>query len=231
MSKNASTTSETETGISSPGKNDVMFGRGGGTNNHIGNIRFRQLVNEHKFRYLAAPKTEKPKIARELVGLWRKLDPPGRFLVKKCSEEKGKEFLWFDVGDRKAREKTSQCLRERTPDVLPFVNQLKMQQYPNSFKQTPTPIVPKVAPPIPAQEPPEPIKTQMFFQQLQNAHNLKMIQTNEAEKMRAAAVAVALLDTNTAPGEDNSELKAYLRNMSQPDPNYGTNYMKNFSNV
>lgn len=152
-----------------------MFGRGGGTNNHIGNIRFRQLVNEHKFRYLAAPKIEKPKIARELVGLWRKLDPPGRFLVKKCSEEKGKEFLWFDVGDRKAREKTSQCLRERTPDVLPFVNQLKMQQYPNSFKQTPTPIVPKAAPPIPAQEPPEPIKTQMFFQQLQNAHNLKMI--------------------------------------------------------
>lgn len=49
--------------------------------------------------------------------------------------------------------------------------------------------------------------------------------------MRAAAVAVALLDTNTAPGEDNSDLKAYLRNMSQPDPNYATNYMKNFSNV
>jgi hypothetical protein len=103
--------------ISEPGINDVLCGRGGGTNNHIGNRRFRMLVNEHKPRYFAAGKLDKPKVAREVMIMWRKQDPPGRFLIKDSSSK-----LWSDVGDQKAREKASQCLRERrTPcDVLPF---------------------------------------------------------------------------------------------------------------
>ena len=107
-----------------------MCGRGGGTNNHVGNIRFRQLVNEHKLRYLAAPKVDKPKVARDVVQIWRAQSPPGRFLTKSSAEtaSKSKEVLWHDVGDQKAREKASQCLRERTPDVLPFVQHLKNQE-------------------------------------------------------------------------------------------------------
>ena len=35
-------------------ENDVLLGRGGGTNNHAGNVKFRKMVNEHKLRYLAA---------------------------------------------------------------------------------------------------------------------------------------------------------------------------------
>jgi len=117
-------------GIVDPGENDVMCGRGGGTNNHVGNIRFRQLVNEHKLRYLAAPKVDKPKVARDVVQIWRAQSPPGRFLTKSSAEtaSKSKEVLWHDVGDQKAREKASQCLRERTPDVLPFVQHLKNQE-------------------------------------------------------------------------------------------------------
>lgn len=114
-------------GIDYPGMNDVMCGRGGGTNNHIGNIRFRQLVNEHKLRYLAATKVEKPKVAMEVVQMWRALNPPGRFLTK-TDPSQGDDSLWHDVGDKKAREKASQCLRERTPDVLPFVKQLQIQE-------------------------------------------------------------------------------------------------------
>eukprot|EP00547_Thalassionema_nitzschioides_P014617 CAMPEP_0194233116 /NCGR_PEP_ID=MMETSP0158-20130606/1199_1 /TAXON_ID=33649 /ORGANISM="Thalassionema nitzschioides, Strain L26-B" /LENGTH=403 /DNA_ID=CAMNT_0038965957 /DNA_START=36 /DNA_END=1247 /DNA_ORIENTATION=+ len=114
-------------GIDYPGMNDVMCGRGGGTNNHIGNIRFRQLVNEHKLRYLAASKVDKPKVAMEVVQIWRALDPPGRFLTK-TDISQGDESLWHDVGDKKAREKASQCLRERTPDVMPFVKQLQEQE-------------------------------------------------------------------------------------------------------
>jgi hypothetical protein len=38
------------------------------------------------------------------------------------------ENEWFEVGDRKAREKASQCLRERTPNVAPFVQQLRLHQ-------------------------------------------------------------------------------------------------------
>jgi hypothetical protein len=120
--------------IVKPGPHDVLLGRGGGTNNHSGNIKFRKLVNEHKMRYLACSKVEKPKVARQVVLLWRKLDPPGRFLARRDETKRGagsvKAFdnVWFEVGDKKAREKASQCLRERTPDVIPYIKQLREQQ-------------------------------------------------------------------------------------------------------
>jgi len=113
-----------------PGMNDALYGRGGGTNNHVGNVRFRHLINGHKLRYLAATKSEKPMIAREVVAIWRNLKPPGRFLEQKTSKYAGENNIqWKDVGDKKAREKTSQCLRERTPDVVSFVKQLELQSY------------------------------------------------------------------------------------------------------
>lgn len=113
-------------GVEYPGMNDVMCGRGGGTNNHVGNIRFRQLINEHKLRYLAAPKIDKPKVAMEVVQMWRRLDPPGRFLAKTAGEK-----FWNEVGDKKAREKASQCLRERTAVVMPFVKALQERERKN----------------------------------------------------------------------------------------------------
>jgi hypothetical protein len=132
--------------IDHPGMNDVMCGRGGGTNNHIGNIRFRQLVNGHKLRYLAATKSEKPMVSREVVTIWRSLNPPGRFLKQKPSAD-GKSGLWSDVGDKKAREKASQCLRERTADVAPFVKklelQLSLQEEEEEFKKSGAAVKPK----------------------------------------------------------------------------------------
>ncbi len=98
------------------GEHDVILGRGLGTYNHIGNIQFRKLVNQHKMRYLASSKVDKPKVARELVHMWKQLDPPGRFL-QRADESK---LDWIEVCDKKAQEKASQCLRERTPDVLPY---------------------------------------------------------------------------------------------------------------
>jgi hypothetical protein len=112
--------------VTSP-HNSISLFTGGGTNNHIGNIRFRQLVNEHKLRYLAASKVDKPKVAMEVVQVWRSLDPPGRYLTKTDASQ-GDNSLWHDVGDKKSREKASQCLRERTPDVMPFVKQLQDQE-------------------------------------------------------------------------------------------------------
>lgn len=120
--------------IMKPGPHDVLCGRGGGTNNHSGNVKFRQMINDHKLRYLAASKVEKPKVAREVVKLWRGLEPPGRFLARKDDSRKGpgsvkaEGNVWYDVGDKKAREKASQCLRERTPDVLPYVREMQRQQ-------------------------------------------------------------------------------------------------------
>eukprot|EP00580_Thalassiosira_gravida_P010453 CAMPEP_0201629718 /NCGR_PEP_ID=MMETSP0493-20130528/4284_1 /ASSEMBLY_ACC=CAM_ASM_000838 /TAXON_ID=420259 /ORGANISM="Thalassiosira gravida, Strain GMp14c1" /LENGTH=883 /DNA_ID=CAMNT_0048100759 /DNA_START=1487 /DNA_END=4138 /DNA_ORIENTATION=+ len=121
-----------KTNISQPGPNDILCGRGGGTNAHSGNIKFRKLVAAHKLRYLAASKSDKPGVARDVVREWRAMDPPGRFLAKSAGGagdppssaagagvagvvvvgENG-NAVWHDVGDKKAREKASQCLRER----------------------------------------------------------------------------------------------------------------------
>mmetsp|Transcript_24149 Transcript_24149/g.35783 ORF Transcript_24149/g.35783 Transcript_24149/m.35783 type:complete len:506 (+) Transcript_24149:63-1580(+) len=120
--------------ITKPGPHDVLCGRGGGTNNHKGNVKFRQTIHDYKLRYLAVSKVEKPKIAREVVKIWRNLDPPGRFLARKDDSRRGpgsvkaEGNIWYDIGDKKAREKASQCLRERTPDVLPYVREMQRRQ-------------------------------------------------------------------------------------------------------
>ena len=83
--------------------NDVLLGRGGGTNRHTGNILFRDLVSEHQPAYVQARKRDKTLIAKSIVAHVRSKN--GRFL----REENGK---WIDVGDKKAAEKASQALRE-----------------------------------------------------------------------------------------------------------------------
>jgi hypothetical protein len=94
-----------------PNQNDVLCGRGGLTNNHPGNVFFRKLVRIKQESYLMASKREKTGVAREIVDLIRSLDPPGRFLKKDPNN------AWVEIGDRKAREKTSQALREGAPEL------------------------------------------------------------------------------------------------------------------
>jgi hypothetical protein len=91
---------------------DVKLGRGGDANSHIGNIKFRGLISEYKPRYIAASRANKPYVAGEVVQIWRNLDPPGRFLVK-TDPYLGDDSKWHDVGDKRARKKASQALREK----------------------------------------------------------------------------------------------------------------------
>ena len=102
------------TGIHEPGPNDCLFGRGGGTNHHPGNKKYRKMVEALKDKYLSSKRLDKPLVAMEIINQWRSMDPPGRFLKQ---DERTK--LWSDVGDRKAREKTSQALREKAPSDNP----------------------------------------------------------------------------------------------------------------
>eukprot|EP00978_Attheya_sp_CCMP212_P031856 scaffold121976_cov47-Attheya_sp.AAC.1 len=95
-----------------PHPHDVLCGRGGGTNNHPGNEHFRDLVNARKVAYLHSSKRKKPLVSRGIVETIRSMDPPGRFLLK--DESTG---TWRDIGDQKAREKTSQALREGAPVI------------------------------------------------------------------------------------------------------------------
>ncbi|CAB9512536.1 Transcriptional regulator [Seminavis robusta] len=118
-------------GIEYPGQHDVKLGRGGDANSHVGNIKFRQLVNQFKTRYSAASRANKPLVADEVVQIWRKLDPPGRFLIR-THPSMGDDSPWHDVGDKKARKKCSQALREkdRSEDLL-----ASMHMYPHVTPQ------------------------------------------------------------------------------------------------
>jgi hypothetical protein len=99
------------TGILEPRENDCLVGRGGGTNYHIGNQKYRNLINQYKAEYSAAGRGDKSLIAMKVVRLWRAQDPPGRFL-----QQDDVTRVWFEVGDEKARNKTSQSLREKSKD-------------------------------------------------------------------------------------------------------------------
>lgn len=99
--------------VKDPCENDVLCGRGGSINSHPGNERFRRLVEKRKRVYLTARfKREKRLIASSIVSEIRALDPPGRFLARDP-----KSGMWKDIGDEKARDKTSQALRENAPSI------------------------------------------------------------------------------------------------------------------
>jgi hypothetical protein len=90
--------------------NDVLLGRGGETNHHSGNVFYRHLVKACQPAYISAKRRNKPRIAESIVYTVRQLG--GRFIKKGTGDN-----VWVDVGNTKAREKTSQALREGAPDL------------------------------------------------------------------------------------------------------------------
>jgi hypothetical protein len=98
--------------IQHPHAHDVLCGRGGGTNNHVGNLHWRMLVAANKELYVSLPKRQKMLLSKSVVNAVRNQDPPGRFLQKDANTN-----LWSDIGDQKASEKTSQALREGAPQI------------------------------------------------------------------------------------------------------------------
>jgi hypothetical protein len=87
---------------------DVLFGRGGVTNSHLGNRTYRNLVSKIQPRYLAAAKLDKAAVAMTVVEEIYK--GGGRFLMDVGG-------VWVEVSKEKAREKTSQALRERAAQM------------------------------------------------------------------------------------------------------------------
>ena len=89
------------------GPQDVLGGRGGLSNHHEGNKRFRQIVADMKRTYRkTGVKTEKTALARAIVEYVHKAG--GRFLIKKNEGE----HCWRLMTPSEARKKTSQALRE-----------------------------------------------------------------------------------------------------------------------
>jgi hypothetical protein len=129
-----------------------------GVNNYIGNMKFREIVHAYKMAYHAASKVDKPYVAREVVGAWRQLSPPGRFLARRSDGKRGSgsvmdpNNVWYDVGNTKARHKASQCLRELTTDVLPYIKQLR--EHSKMQNRQPPYVSPSTIPPLALSGPP-----------------------------------------------------------------------------
>jgi len=85
--------------------NDVLCGRGGLTNSHVGNKRFRCVVAEYQLEYLKARKNDKKGIAQKILS--RIKENGGRFLQRNAGSS-----VWSVASEKRAVGKTSQALRE-----------------------------------------------------------------------------------------------------------------------
>ena len=99
--------------IKEPHPHDVLSGRGNFVNYHDGNEYFRKLVRKHKLEYVNCPKQQKGKFSKLIVDEIKARNPPGRFL-KQSKDSK----LWYDIGEKKALDKTRQALREGAPELM-----------------------------------------------------------------------------------------------------------------
>ena len=86
-------------------------------NYHAGNEHFRALVRKHKLEYVRCPKPQKGKFSRMIVDEIKNRTPPGRFL-----KQDGSTKLWYDIGEKKALDKTRQALREGAPEIMKELN-------------------------------------------------------------------------------------------------------------
>ena len=90
-----------------PHKNDILMGRGGTNNKHIGNQKFRKLAESKLIQYSTCSRKKKPTIYRGLVMEVFSMKPPGRFLKKDK-----KTGQWIRVGLDNALDKASRTLRD-----------------------------------------------------------------------------------------------------------------------
>jgi len=105
--------SQQTSNIIAPHEHDVLSGRGNFVNYHAGNEHFRALVRKHKLDYVQCPKPQKGKFSKMIYDEIRARNPPGRFL-KQDDQTK----LWYDIGEKKALDKTRQALREGAPEIV-----------------------------------------------------------------------------------------------------------------
>jgi hypothetical protein len=102
--------------IRTPHPHDVLCGRGGGINSHVGNRIFRDWVADRRLDYnLASTKADKARVAKEVMNKVTMQNPPGRFLQRDASGGIGS--WWIEITEEKAMAKTSQALREGAPTI------------------------------------------------------------------------------------------------------------------
>lgn len=107
-----------------PGEHDVLCGRGRKCFNHMGNVKFRAIVQSFLPQYSkAVAKLEKSYILSDVVEQVRKNSGIGGFIKK--DPDSGR---WYEVGDFLAREKTSQAFRDVLHDKYKSSNTAKKKR-------------------------------------------------------------------------------------------------------
>lgn len=101
--------------VISPHPHDIICGRGGYANIHIGNLNYRELVEHNKLLYVANAKSRKVIVSKSIVKAIYSQNPPGRFLEKDKHRNQ-----WIVLDEKRAIAKTSQALREK-----PIIQTLK----------------------------------------------------------------------------------------------------------
>lgn len=87
--------------------NDILPGRGNGSNNSPGNQKYRHIIKQNKVQYDAANMKEKREIAASIFNDIKQWTPtPGRFL------KKAQENNWEELTEKKAIDKIRQSLRD-----------------------------------------------------------------------------------------------------------------------
>jgi hypothetical protein len=98
--------------VKEPSREDVLFGRGGGTNFHQGNMHYRAKIKSKQRDYInARQRAIKTIIISDIIEQVHTAG--GRFL-----KQDDKDKLWYEVDEKEVKKKTSQTLREGAPLLL-----------------------------------------------------------------------------------------------------------------
>ena len=100
-----------------PAKFDVLLGRGRGSHEYPGNVRFRELLEAHEEEYDAASTEAKTQISKDIVNAI--VDSGGRFLNKPNNKTESPVFggenssgvCWLEVEPKVAWRKTAHAFR------------------------------------------------------------------------------------------------------------------------
>lgn len=107
--------------IANPNDKDILCGRGAPTNLHPGNQSFRKLTKQHQRLYLKTRRSDKPLIAMEILKEIK--SDGGRFMKRKKQRVANQMmlgryyFVWVELSEQQAYEKTCQALREGAPKI------------------------------------------------------------------------------------------------------------------
>lgn len=84
------------------------------------------MVKKYQERYSSACKSDKPLVALEIVLVWKRQSPPGRFLAYGNDDDSSKREWWYEISEQVATRKVAQRLREKNTSFQ--LSQLRRQQ-------------------------------------------------------------------------------------------------------